>query len=173
MNPIHSAPPEIYTSKCFFGFPSTSHSISRLPVSFTCSPSCYILPWLRGWQSYIRHVIKREMGGSSVGWRGMAVVRAVERRYQPSLPLQWPAVTLARGPLGTRDSSSLQWAVSDFTAHEPPYTPTPDIQLGECGEVGRQQLQKYHPPPLRVLQPNCVTTLCWAISVVNPATQGS
>lgn len=52
------------------------------------------------------------------------------------------------GPFGTQDSSPLQWAVSDFTAHGSPHTPTPDIQLGGCGEVGRLQLQKCSSLPL-------------------------
>lgn len=84
---------------------STSHSISfplyisaspsqYLSVSFTCSLSCYILPSLWGWQSHIRHVIRREMWESGRGKLGVAI----EWCYWPSSPLHWPAVTLASSP---------------------------------------------------------------------------
>ncbi len=107
-------------------FPPTSHSIS-LPtppqspsVSFTCSLSCYVLPTLWGWQSHIRHVIKREMWNSSRGKLG-----AIEWCCWPFSPPHRPAVTLASSPFCTQDLSSLQWAVSGVTAHEPHCTPTP------------------------------------------------
>lgn len=37
---------------------------------------------------------------------------------------------------------------SGLSAHGSPHTPTPDIQLGGCGEVGRLQLQKCSSLPL-------------------------
>lgn len=62
----------IPTSAGSLHFSTTSHSISfslyipaspsqSLSVSLTWSLSCYILPLLWGWQSHIRHVIRREM----------------------------------------------------------------------------------------------------------------
>lgn len=148
MYPIHVSPSEIHISKCFFSFPLTSHSISHLPVSFTCSPSCYILPSLWEWQSYIRHVIKREMGGSiGVAWGGWWWQQNGVTSHPCLLnDLLWHVSV--NGPFGTQDSSPLQWAVSDFTAHGSPHTPTPDIQLGGCGEMGRLQLQKCSSLPL-------------------------
>lgn len=81
--------------------------------------------------------------GGVGGVRGM--VAAVARRYQPSLPLQWPAGTLASSPLGTQGSSSLQWAVSDFTAPPPRHQ---TFSLEDALKWGRLQLQKCSSLPL-------------------------
>lgn len=71
MDPIHVSPSEIHISKCFFSLPSTSHSISHLPVSFACS-SVLLHPALAVRMTELYPSCHQEENGRHHrgGWRG-------------------------------------------------------------------------------------------------------
>lgn len=118
MHWIHVVHPEIYSPI------SPTLSPQTLPPNLSLSPplapsSYYILPSLWGWQSHIRHVIRREIWASSRGKLGVAIEWCYVRPHLCT----GPAVTLVSSPFCTQDSSSLQGAVSGVTAHEHRCTP--------------------------------------------------
>lgn len=152
MYPIHASSSKNHISKRFFSFLLTSHCISHLPVSFTCSPSCNILPSLWGWQSYICHVIKREMGGSIRGLEGgggsgrtplpailASTMTCCDTREWPALHTRFISFTVG-----------CQWLHSPRTPPKPPPSTAtaPRYQTFSLeDEEGRVQLRNPHPPP--------------------------
>lgn len=88
-NILSSRPPLLSLSNLpFHLFPSISICLP-LPISLRLLHllPVPILPSLWGWQSHIRHVIRREMWDSGRGELGAAI----EWCYRPSSPLHWPA----------------------------------------------------------------------------------